>query len=197
MRNPDLKAAAERGRMTTSTTTTDEYTAEEFAFLQAMNRYKVEFHRPHPTLCEVLAVFRSMGYRKPEEGEKPLRIDWRDGAKNHPIGRVVDLDTIKPISGPDGFCCFVDEGTGEWKRYVIRDGKWVSGPDGRLLVESGKGRVKFFPFNGSPAEFEAFLLTYEGRVHEERRQSSDEAQGNGRRKDDINDVASELYRSEF
>jgi hypothetical protein len=67
----------------------------------------------------------------------PVRIDWQSGAKNLPHGFVVDLDTMKPISGPDGMCCFVDEGTGEWKRYV-------SGPDGRLLVESGKGRVKFF-----------------------------------------------------
>ena len=95
----------------------------------------------------------------------PVRIDWqnwpRDGGQA-PQGRVVDLDTMKPISGPNGLCCFEDEETGTWKRYVFRDGKTVTGPDGRLLVESGSGRVKFFPFVGSAAEFEAYLLNYIG-----------------------------------
>jgi hypothetical protein len=95
---------------------------------------------------------------------QPLRIDWQTWCYAQqgppPAGRVVDLDTMTPISGPDGSCCFVDEGTGEWRRYVSRNGKYLAGPDGRLLVESGRGRVKFFPFVGSHKEFLEFLSNY-------------------------------------
>ena len=97
----------------------------------------------------------------------PVRIDWQDGLHTHLQGRVVDLDTMEPISGPDGFCCFVDEATGEWKRYMRRNGKMVIGPDGRLVVESGKGRVKFFPFIGTEAEFKAFLLAWRIEIENE------------------------------
>lgn len=41
-----------------------DYTAEEFEFLQAMERYRREKRRPFPTFTEVLAVARSLGYRK-------------------------------------------------------------------------------------------------------------------------------------
>ena len=41
-----------------------EYTPAEFEFLRAMERYKREHRRPHPTCCEVLAVALSLGYRK-------------------------------------------------------------------------------------------------------------------------------------
>jgi hypothetical protein len=95
----------------------------------------------------------------PAPQKLPVRIDWRTD-KNAQNGGVVDLDTMQPISGPDGFCCFVDEATGEWKRYVCCDGKPVRGPDGMLLVESGVGRVKFFPFQGTLDQFKAFLRSY-------------------------------------
>ncbi len=40
------------------------YTVEEREFLQAMERYTRERRRPFPTWVEVLAVVRSLGYRK-------------------------------------------------------------------------------------------------------------------------------------
>ena len=41
-----------------------DYTAEEFEFLQAMDRYKRENRRPYPTWREVLEVVHALGYRK-------------------------------------------------------------------------------------------------------------------------------------
>ena len=92
-----------------------------------------------------------------------MRFDWRNHGLSKdpcPVGRVVDLDTGKPISGPEGLCCFVDEEAGEWRRYKFSNGKAVIGKDGRIEVESGKARVKFFPWSGPAVEFEAFLLNY-------------------------------------
>ena len=40
------------------------YSAEEFEFLKAMDKYKRDKRRPFPTCCEVL---RSLGYRKVKE----------------------------------------------------------------------------------------------------------------------------------
>ncbi len=74
-----------------------------------------------------------------------MRIDWQSGEKNLPHGSVVDLDTMKPVSGDDRMCVFVDEEAGEYRCIVKRDGKWT-GPDGKLRVETFHGRVKFFPF---------------------------------------------------
>jgi hypothetical protein len=44
-----------------------EYTADEEEFLKAMDKYKVRFRRPHPTLREILLLLTSLGYRKVEE----------------------------------------------------------------------------------------------------------------------------------
>jgi hypothetical protein len=44
-----------------------EYTAEELEFLKAIDRYKRERQRPHPSWREILAVARSLGYRKVAE----------------------------------------------------------------------------------------------------------------------------------
>lgn len=85
-----------------------------------------------------------------------MRIDWRTD-KEAPLGMVVDLDTMTLISGPDGYCCFVDEETGEWKRYVKRNGKMLLGEDNRPVIESGKGRVKFFQFKFGSEEYDLFL----------------------------------------
>ena len=41
-----------------------DYSAEEVEFLQALDAYKRQYRRPHPTCCEVLAVLKSLGYRK-------------------------------------------------------------------------------------------------------------------------------------
>lgn len=41
-----------------------DYTADELEFLKALDQYKRLHHRPHPTWAEVLAVAKSLGYRK-------------------------------------------------------------------------------------------------------------------------------------
>lgn len=41
-----------------------EYDAEQVEFIKAMDRYKRDRCRPYPTCAEVLAVARSLGYRK-------------------------------------------------------------------------------------------------------------------------------------
>lgn len=43
-----------------------DYTDDELEFMKAMDRYKRENRRPHPTCTEVLAVMKSLGYRKVE-----------------------------------------------------------------------------------------------------------------------------------
>jgi hypothetical protein len=40
------------------------YSPDEEEFMLAMERYRREQHRPHPTCCEVLAVIKELGYRK-------------------------------------------------------------------------------------------------------------------------------------
>ena len=41
-----------------------EYSPAELEFMLAMERYRREHHRRFPTCCEVLAVVKSLGYRK-------------------------------------------------------------------------------------------------------------------------------------
>jgi phosphoglycolate phosphatase-like HAD superfamily hydrolase len=43
----------------------DEYSPLELEFLKAIDAYKREQRRPFPTCAEVLAVLKSLGYRKP------------------------------------------------------------------------------------------------------------------------------------
>lgn len=42
----------------------DVYSADEVEFMNAVDRYKRERNRPFPTWDEVLAVAKSLGYRK-------------------------------------------------------------------------------------------------------------------------------------
>jgi hypothetical protein len=44
-----------------------EYTDEEREFMMAVDRYKRERQRPHPSWREILAVARSLGYRRVAE----------------------------------------------------------------------------------------------------------------------------------
>jgi hypothetical protein len=44
-----------------------EYSDDQRAFLQALDRYKRSNHRPHPSCCEVLAVVESLGWRRVAE----------------------------------------------------------------------------------------------------------------------------------
>ena len=48
-----------------------EYTSEELLFMQRMHQYKQVNGRPFPHWSEVLAVLKSLGYRKVEK-EEPL-----------------------------------------------------------------------------------------------------------------------------
>lgn len=48
----------------TSYSVTETYSDDESEFLRAMDRYKTDNHRPFPTCQEVLAVIRSLGYRR-------------------------------------------------------------------------------------------------------------------------------------
>lgn len=41
-----------------------DYTDEEREFMIALDRYKRENHRPHPTCVEVLQVLKNLGYSK-------------------------------------------------------------------------------------------------------------------------------------
>lgn len=43
------------------------YTSEEIEFLNAISKYKSQRHRPFPTVCEILLVLKSLGYRKVEQ----------------------------------------------------------------------------------------------------------------------------------
>lgn len=45
-----------------------EYTPDQVEFLRAVDRYKREHRRPYPTWAEVLAVAKSLGYRKQQSG---------------------------------------------------------------------------------------------------------------------------------
>lgn len=44
-----------------------DYSDDEREFMVALDRYKRENRRPHPTCSEVLKVLRSLGYEKPHE----------------------------------------------------------------------------------------------------------------------------------
>lgn len=59
------------GHPTTSETV---YTDDETEFLRAIEQYRRENRRPFPTYAEVLAVLRSLGYRRvAEPGPTPRR----------------------------------------------------------------------------------------------------------------------------
>ncbi len=44
-----------------------DYTQEELEFLKAVDAYKRTQNRPFPTWCEILAVAKSLGYRKTDD----------------------------------------------------------------------------------------------------------------------------------
>lgn len=48
------------------------YTDDQLEFLKAIDAYKRLRHRPHPTDAEVLAVARSLGYRKVADPDQLL-----------------------------------------------------------------------------------------------------------------------------
>ncbi len=49
-------------------------TADEWDFMNAMDRFKRENRRPFPTWREVLAVLMSRGWRRVEENGPPPRV---------------------------------------------------------------------------------------------------------------------------
>jgi len=92
-----------------------------------------------------------------------MRIDWEND-KNPPTGLVIDLDTGESISGQNGYCRFVDEETGEWKRWVRSNGKMMMTQSGKPQMEIGNGRVKFFEV-GTPEYIEALGKLQKGFSH--------------------------------
>lgn len=52
-------------------TSNREYTPDELEFMKALDKYKRDNRRPHPDWCEVMDVFRALGYRKVAEREDP------------------------------------------------------------------------------------------------------------------------------
>lgn len=62
--SPEMARKAKARTGGSCTSSLEQYTDEEREFLQALNEYKVETRRPHPTSCEVLAVLKSLGYVK-------------------------------------------------------------------------------------------------------------------------------------
>jgi hypothetical protein len=51
----------------------------------------------------------------------------------------------------------VDEETGEYGRYILKDGKWVIDTTGLPTVEFGKARVKFIRDEAREREWAAYL----------------------------------------
>jgi hypothetical protein len=65
---PQLKEnSAPRRRLVDPVTCEKEYTAEEWEFMKAMDRYKKSKQRPYPTWGEVLEVLLGLGYRRVAE----------------------------------------------------------------------------------------------------------------------------------
>lgn len=64
---PDPVAAIERkaGKGRNPATSEVEYAADEVEFLRAVERFKRDRKKPFPALTELLAVLKSLGYRKP------------------------------------------------------------------------------------------------------------------------------------
>ncbi len=50
------------------------YDADDVEFMKAVHEYKKKHRRPFPTFCEILAIAKSLGYRKvAPEGPLPQR----------------------------------------------------------------------------------------------------------------------------
>ena len=58
-----------------------QYTDEELQFLMAMDAYKRNNQRPYPDCREVLAVFKSLGYRKMDSHETMGIATWKGGGQ--------------------------------------------------------------------------------------------------------------------
>jgi len=50
----------------------DEYNKDQLDFLKALDQYKRVNHRPHPTYAEILAIVRSLGYRKVQDDGRTI-----------------------------------------------------------------------------------------------------------------------------
>lgn len=70
-----------------------------------------------------------------------MRFDYRDDGKILPfrIFKTYDADTGELLSP----CVFADEETGEYERFVKKDGKFMSDPvTKKLLTQKGKCRLR-------------------------------------------------------
>jgi len=62
------------------------YTDEEREFLVAIREYKQKHQRPHPTWSEVLALFKSLGYRKVGNEPGQAQAECSDQTARHAQG---------------------------------------------------------------------------------------------------------------
>ena len=66
----DRRARKRRRRLIDPTTCDRPYTHDDIEFMNAMDLYKRDCHRPFPTFHDVLEVLRALGYRKVAERRK-------------------------------------------------------------------------------------------------------------------------------
>jgi hypothetical protein len=75
------------------------YTEEEFEFLKAIDKYKREHHRRFPTYHEILAVLKSLGYRKQEQPNGEARqMERRRGAPTARGDEITQSDPLPFVS---------------------------------------------------------------------------------------------------
>lgn len=65
-----------------------DYTADEIEFLRAMERYRRERRRPFPTCCEVLAILRSLGYRRVSTYYEVWGVEKGERQPPYPICKI-------------------------------------------------------------------------------------------------------------
>jgi hypothetical protein len=67
----------ERRRRVDPTTFEKQYSEDEIEFMTAMQEFKIRTAKAFPTYAEVLAVAKSLGYRRPmtDDGEGPTEVD--------------------------------------------------------------------------------------------------------------------------
>ncbi len=72
------KVRKNKKSLAASPTITGDMTAEELAFLKAIDDFKRKNVRPFPTWREVLSILKSLGYSKVENGASPSESDDRE-----------------------------------------------------------------------------------------------------------------------
>jgi hypothetical protein len=75
----ERRAKKERRRRVDPTTFEKQYSPDEIEFMTAMQEFKIRTAKAFPTYAEVLAVAKSLGYRRPPEDFAPDSSDEPEG----------------------------------------------------------------------------------------------------------------------